>query len=207
MRALGARAALTSGILAALGTLSLVLFGILEASAIGSGTSGPSTFVRLSDALSGLGMLVAVPVAYRLHASWSTRAAGVSLVALAIGIASLAGYALVVLSYAAGIDQPTLQGPLTVAGLGGIGLWILLVSAGRGDAAINGSLRTLGVATGLGNLLLFVAYFVGGGSGAVGGQLAPGSALLLVGYAAGVIASDLGYPIWAIWLGRRLRAA
>jgi hypothetical protein len=204
----GATAALASGILAGLGTVSLVLFGIVEAPGrLGSGATEPSSFVRLSDAFGGLATLVAIPAAFRLHAAWRIRATRASRAALALGLASLAGYAVVVLPYAAGINEPTIQGPLTVVGLGSIGLWILLVSLGRADPALDGNLRRVGVATGLGNLVLFVAYFVGGGSSAVDGQqLVPGSLLLLVAYAAGSVSSQIGYPIWAILLGRRLWA-
>jgi hypothetical protein len=204
----GATAALASGILAALGAISLVLFGIFGGPAgTQSGASEPSPFVRLSDGFGGLAVLAALPAAFRLHAAWRARAADASRATLAIGVASLLGYAVVVLQYAAGVNDPSIQGPLTVAGLGGIGLWILLVSLARADPALDGHLRKLGVATGLGNLLLFVAYFAGGPTSLSSQPFLPWSPLLLVAYAAGSISSQLGYPIWALWVGRRWQAA
>jgi hypothetical protein len=198
-------AALASGVLAALGAFALVLFGIIEAAGgTPTGATEPSPFVRASDALGGLAMLAAIPVAFRLHAAWGERTALVGGATLAIALASLTGYAAVVLAYAAGIDAPTVEGMLAVLGIGGIGLWILLVSLNRTDPALHGGLRSLGIAIGLGNLALFVAYFMTDRVAAITEQhFGPVSVLLAVAYAAGAISSQFGYPIWAIWVGRR----
>lgn len=208
LAAYGGLAALTSGILAALAAASLLLLAVLEAPArLRSGATDPSSFVRLNDAFGGLAMLAAIPVAARLHQSWRGRAAAASTAVLRAGVGSLIGYAVVVLSYAGGLNRPTVQGPLTVVGLGGIGLWILLATLGRADPALGGGLRLVGLAIGAGNLLLFVAYFDGGGTAAITDQqLGPRSALLLAAYAAGTLSSQIGYPIWAVWLGRRWSA-
>jgi hypothetical protein len=207
MAGYGAGAALASGALAALGAVSLILFAAVGGAGLGPFAAEPSAFVRLSDALSGVAALVAIVVAVKLHAAWRQQATGASRTALTIGVASLTGYAVVVLSYAAGINEPAIQGPLTVVGIGGIGLWIALISLGRADPAVAGAVRGVGIAVGVGDLLLVAAYFLGGEASRIGSQeLTPLSLLILLAYAAGAISSQFGYPIWALWLGRRWRS-
>jgi hypothetical protein len=133
-----ANAALASGILAVLSAVSLILFGIVEAPAgVQSGATQAGTFVRLSDAFGGIAALVAIPVAFRFDSAWRRRGAGASRAALAVGLVSLIGYATLDLSYAGGINEPTIQGPLTVLAIGGIGLWILIASFVRADSALD----------------------------------------------------------------------
>ena len=68
-------------------------------------------------------------------------------------------------------------------------------------------MRWLGVAIGAGNVLLVVGFFGGSGTGAITDpKVVLQSPLLLVGAIASLLGGAIGYPIWAIWLGRRLGA-
>jgi len=208
----GAISALASGTLAALSAVFLVLFYAFEAPAIlQSGSSEAWTPLgRTNDALVGLAVLAAIPAAFRLHLSWGTRpsaSASVRGAALAVGLVSMVGLGLTQLAFAAGQVSSSVQGPIATLGLGGVGLWVVLVSLDRADQALRGTLRSVGILTGVGNLLLPLAFFAAGGAAAIDDpQSVLASPLLLVGFMAGILSSEIGYPIWAIWLGRRLRA-
>jgi len=208
----GAGSALASGLLAALSTVFLVLFYVFEAPAIleSGDTTAFAPLGRINDALVGLFALAAIPVAFRLHRRWRVKTGATttaSTAALPVGLASMIGLGTFQLLFAVGLIAPKAAGFSTI-GLGGLGLWVFLVSAGRAEEALRGRLRWLGMATGIGNLLLAAAFVGAGGIEAVDDPEAVfRMPLLLVGFLAGVIASEIGYPIWAIWLGRRLRAA
>ena len=208
----GATSALASGILAALSAVFLVLFYAFEASALleSGSTEAWTPLGRTNDALVGLAVLAAIPAAFRLQLSWDTKASGsrsVSRVALGVALVSMVGLGLTQLAFAAGLVSSSVQGPIATLGLGGVGLWVLLVSLGRADPALGGRLRWIGVLTGVGNLLLPLAFFAAGGAPAIEDpQSVLASPLLLVGFMAGILSAEIGYPIWAIWLGRRLRA-
>lgn len=150
LAAYGATAALASGVVVALGTVLLILTFATQASTIMEPVTELTPLDRASNALTGLGLLLAIPAAFRLHASWRTRAAGASGTALAIGIVSLLGYGLLVLLLAAGVVRPGDQSAASVVPLGGIGVWIFLVSFSRADPALSGVLRWMGLAVGCG---------------------------------------------------------
>lgn len=208
LAAYGETAALASGVVVALGTVFLILTVATQASTIMEPVTELTPLDRASNALTGLGMLLAIPAAFRLHASWRTRTAGASGTALAIGIVSLLGYGLLVLLLAAGVVRPGDQSAASVVPLGGIGVWIFLVSFSRADPALSGVLRWIGLAVGVGNVLLVIGFYGGGGSAAITDpEVVLESPLLLVGVFASLLSAQIGYPIWAIWLGRRLRRA
>lgn len=205
--AFGAPALLASGVVAALGTVFLFLTFATQASTIMEPVTELSPPDRAANALTGLSMLVAIPAAFRLHQSWRIRAPGASSAALAIGVVSLLAYGLLLLLVAGEFVRFRDASVATVVLLGGIGVWWFLVSAGRADPALGGIVRWLGVAIGVGNVLLVVGFFGGGGSGAITDpNVVLQSPLLLVGAIASLFGGAIGYPIWAIWLGRRLAA-
>ena len=208
LAAYGPTALVLSGFFAALGTIFLVLFFALEAPGLlSSGTETWTPLGRTNDALIGLAALVAIAAAFRLHQSWGTRAAGTSRVALVIGLVALLGVGIIQLPFAAGLISSAIAGPLVTVGLGGIGVWVFLVSLGRADQALNRTLRWIGIVTGVGYVLLPVAFFAAGGSGAIEDpQALFQSPFLIIAFTASVLSSQIGYPIWAIWLGRRLLA-
>ena len=207
LAAYGPTAALLSGALAALGTVFLLLTFATQASTITEPTTELTPLDRAANGLIGLAMLIAVPIAFRVHRSWRTQTPGASTATLVLGGVSLLAYGLLSLVLAAGTFEPGDVGSLSVIPLGGIGLWLVLVSVLAADTALEGWLRWLGIAIGLGLVLLPIGFFFGGGAAAAKNPaLTFESPLLLVSALVSLLAAQIGYPIWAIWLGRRWRA-
>ena len=207
LAAYGATSLLASGVVAALGTVFLLLTFATQASTLMEPVTELTPLDRAANGLMGLAALVAIPAAFRLHRSWRPRAAGASSVALAVGVVSLPSNGLLLLVLAGGFFRSSDVGVLSIIPLAGIGVWMFLVAFGRADPALGGVLRWLGLAIGVGNVLLAIGFYGGGGSAAVADpKIVLESPLLLVGVFASLLASQIGYPIWAIWLGRRLRA-
>jgi hypothetical protein len=207
LAAYGATAALVSGVVAALGTVFLFLTFATQASTLLEPVTELTPLDRAANGLGGLAMLLAIPVAFRLHQSWRAGAPLLSGTALAVGVISLLAYGILLLVFAAQLFNTGDVGTLSVVPLGGVGLWIILVSLGRADRALGGIVRWIGLAIGVGNLLLLVAFYGGGGTAAVNDpKLVFESPLLLAGVFASLLSAQIGYPIWAIWLGRRLQA-
>lgn len=208
LAAYGPRAALASGVVAALGTVTLFATFATQASTLSGVPAEQTALDRMANGLIGLSALIAIPVAFRLHLSWRTQAVGASATALMIGVVSLLAYGLLSLVLAFGPFRAGEIGSLIVVPYGGIGLWLLLVSLGRADRAIGGGvLRWLGVAIGLGFVFLPFGFFFGGGAEAAKNPaLTFELPLLLVSALVSLLAGQIGYPIWAIWLSRRWRA-
>lgn len=203
----GPAALFASGVVAALGTVFLFLTFATQAYTIMEPTTELTPLDRAANGLMGLSTLVAIPAAFRLHQSWRTRAARASTAALAVGVVSLFACGLLLLVLAGGFFRPADVGVISIVPLAGIGLWILLVSVGRADPALGGALPWIGLAIGVGELLLLVGFYGGGGAAAVTDpKVVFQSPLLLVWVLASLVASAIGYLIWAIWLGRRLGA-
>ncbi len=202
----GGTSALVSGAVAALGTVFLFATFASQASTLPEIPTEMSLTDRVANALIGVAMLIAVPVAFRVHRSWRMRAAGASTATLVLGAVSLLAYGLLSFVVAAGTSEPGDIGGLIVVPLGGIGLWLVLVSVWAADTALLGWLRWLGIAIGLGLVLLPIGFFFGGGAAAAKNPaLTFESPLLLVSALVSLLAAQIGYPIWAIWLGRRWR--
>lgn len=206
LAAYGAIALLASGLVAVISTVLLVLTFATQASTMMEPVTEMTPLDRAANGLMGLSLLVAIPAAFRLHQSWRNRAAGASTAALAVGVASLLGYGLLQLVLAGAFFRPADVGVISIVPLGGIGVWILLVCLGRADPALTGVPRWLGVAVGVGNVLLLLGFYGGGGAAAIADPtVVLESPLLLVSVMASLLALAIGYPIWAIWLGRRWR--
>ena len=203
----GAVAALASGVVAALGTAFLFLTFATQASTMLEPTAELTPLDRAANGLGGLAMLIAIPVAFRLHQSWRAGAPLLSGTALAIGVISLLANGILLLVFAAEVFNANDVGTLSIVPLAGVGLWIILVSLDRADRPLGDVLRWIGFAVGVGNLFLLVAFYGGGGTAAVNDpKLVFESPLLLAGVFASLLSAQIGYPIWAIWLGRRLQA-
>jgi hypothetical protein len=204
----GASAALVSGGLFALGTVVLVLFYALEApTVLASGNSDLWTPLgRTNDLLIGLSGLAAIPLAARVHDRWRTVKPWASVVVYAVALAAMLGIGVFGLISFTNLVPLTALGPFAVTALAGIGLWQLVVSLQSAEPAIHGRLRTLGIASGIGFLLELVAFLaIGGSSGMANPQDALRQPVFVAIGGIGLLASFIGYPIWAIWLGRRLR--
>jgi hypothetical protein len=202
----GARSALASGLLSLIGLVFLLLFYGLEApSLMEAGTTDRWVlFGRTNDALVGLAALAAIPLAARLHGSWRARAPGLSAAALAVGVAAMLLIGATQLAYAAALIPSAIQAALIGVLFVGIGAWLAVVNLGPADPALRSRLRWLGVATGVGYVLVALIALLYASTG--GGDPAVVFANPLVALAAGLglLGSNVGYPVWAIWLGRRL---
>lgn len=209
LAAYGAQAAVVSGVLSIVGTVVLLLFFALEAPAvIASGNSDLWTPLgRSNDLLVGLTGVAAIPLAALLRARWRIGAPGAT-PTYALGMVAMVALAAFGLLSFANLVPLTALGALGTGALAGLGAWQIVVSLRSGDPAIHRRLRQVGVVSGIGFVLELVAFLgVGGSSGIANPQAALSQPLFVAIGGVGLLAAFIGYPIWAIWLGRRLRRA
>ena len=206
LAAYGARAAIVSGVLSVIGTVFLLLFFALEGPALLE-TGSTEVWVplgRTNDAIVGLAALAAIPLAARLHVIWARRNPGASGATFTIALVALLATGIIQLVYAGNLissaTQTLLIGPL----FGGVGAWILAVSLAGAVDALRGRLRWVGVIAGLGYVFLFATTIIYAGSGGADPATAFQNPLFAALAAIGLLGLNFGYPVWAIWLGRRL---
>jgi len=212
LAAYGVQAAVVSGVLSVVGTVVLLLFFALEApTVIASGDSNVWTPLgRTNDLLVGLSALAAIPLAALLRERWRSRATGATAATeatatYAVGLVAMVGVGAFGVSSFANLLPLTALGALGTGGLAGLGLWQVFVSLRSADPALRGRLRQVGIVSGIGFILELVAFLAIGGSGGIADPQAALRQPLFVAIAGvGLIASFIGYPIWSIWLGRRI---
>jgi hypothetical protein len=205
----GAQAAVVSGVLSVVGTVVLLLFFALEApTVIASGSSDLWTPLgRTNDLLVGLSGVVAIPLGALLRERWRIGVPG-STPTYALGLVAMVAIGAFGLLSFANLVPLTALGALGSGALAGLGLWQVVVSLRSDDPAIHRRLRQVGVISGIGFILEFVAFLaVGGSSGMADPQAALRQPLFVAIGGVGLLASFIGYPIWSIWLGRRLGRA
>ena len=152
-------------------------------------------------------MFAAIPLPFRLHTSWRGRAPGLSSAALAVALVSMVVAGLVELAYAANLITTATQLSVIGPAFAGLGAWLLAIDLAPADSAQSGRLRWIGAATGLGCAALLASIVVIGGSGGFANpQAVLANPLFVALVALGTLSFSVGYPIWAIWLGRRLLA-
>ncbi len=205
LAAYGASAAIASGVLSVIGTVFLLLFYALEAPALVDRGGGWVPLGRTNDALIGLTALVAIPLAALLHTTWRVRAPVASNVAFAVAVVTMVATGVIQLIYAANLVSTATQLVVVGSALAGTGAWLVAVSIGRAASSVGGALRWIGVAAGIGYILLFAASVIYS-AGNLNQQAMRQNPPLLALFGIAVLASQIGYPVWAIWLGRRLRA-
>jgi hypothetical protein len=206
LAAYGAQAALVSGVLSVVGTVVLVLFFALEAPAVVAGGSSDlwTPLGRTNDLLVGLSGLAAIPLAALLRERWRGEAPWASST-YAVGLVAMLGMGTFGFLSFANLVSLTALGALGTGSLAAFGLWQLFVSLRSADTAMSGRLRTVGIVSGIGFVLEFIAFLaVGGSSGVADPQVALSQPLAVAIGGVGLLASFIGYPIWSIWLGRRL---
>jgi hypothetical protein len=203
----GRESALASGVLMLVATVFLFAFYALEAPAIlAEGADRWVPLGRANDALIGLAALAAIPLAALLHEAWRSRAAGVSATVFVIAVAGLVLIGIVQLVYAANLISTATQSLLTVAGWLGIGIWLIAVNAGKAHPALRGVLAWLGVAAGVGFIGVAAAVVLLGDA-VSDPDAALSNPLAIAAGLAGALALSIGYPIWALWVWRRLSGA
>jgi len=209
LAAYGAQAAVVSGVLSIVGTVVLLLFFALEAPAvIASGNSDLWTPLgRTNDLLVGLSALAAIPLAALFRERWrvgATAATGPT-ATYAVGLVAMLGVGAFGVSSFANLIPLTSLGAPAAGALAALGLWQVIVCLRSAEPALRGRLRKVGVVSGIGFVLEFLAFLaIGGSSGIADPRAALRQPLFVAIGGIGLLASVIGYPIWSIWLGRRL---
>lgn len=206
LAAYGARAAIASGILAVIALAFLLLFYALEAPALfaSGATDVWVPLGRTNDALIGLTALAAVPLAARLHVSWRPSQPGVSMLAFAIGAVAFVLVGATQLLFAANLVSTAVQTLLLGPLLLGVAAWLLAVNVGRADGALRGGLLAAGLAAGIGYGLTALTTLLYASAGGGDPRALFSNPILVVFAGLGLPLSQLGYPVWAIWLARRM---
>jgi hypothetical protein len=203
----GRKSALASGVLMLVATVFLFAFYALEAPAILAEDADKWVPLgRTNDALIGLAALAAIPLAALLHEEWRSRAAGLSVTVFVIAVAGLVLIGIVQLVYAANLISTATQSLLTEPGWLAIGVWLIAVNAGRAHPAMRGVLAWLGVAAGVGFMAVGAAVVLLGDA-VSDPEAALSNPLAIVAGLAGALTLSSIYPIWALWIWRRLSSA
>ena len=129
LAAYGATAALVSGVVAAIGMVFLFATVASQASTITQPTTEMSLIDRVADGLTGLAMLIAIPIAFRLDRSGRMRALAASRAILVVGLVPLLAYGLLLLVLVAQTFNSGDVGGLSVVPLGGIGCGLKIRSS------------------------------------------------------------------------------
>jgi len=190
-------AAYVSGIAAILGMVSLILFFALEApQATGTHFWGP-----VSDICPIVQMVSLLVVARAFYLMQRSSVPRLSLIAGAVGIAGMLGVALLqLLLIAKVIPFEQEVGPVVLA-TGVVGVWLILVNnLGRRQGSLPSRLAWMGIAVGAAFVLEPVMLSAPGG--AVAWRVFMSNYLLLTGSAVVFLVAYVGFPVWAIWLGR-----
>ncbi len=197
-------AAYLSGMAGILAMVTLLLFFGLEAtpnSAQGFHIWGP-----LSDICPIIQMLLLVVVARALYLMERQTAPGVSLFAEVIGMVGMLGVAVLQLLLILDVipfEQEV--GPVVVA-TGVVGVWLILANhIGRVQRLLPSHLAWLGIAVGV--AFLFEPAMLSMVGGGVDWRNIMSNYILLIGSALIFLVAYVGFPVWAIWLGRALTAA
>ncbi len=194
-------AAYITGIMSILGFVSLILFFALEAPQASTNPQGFHFWGFVSDISGPATMLPLLVVILALHEIERTRAPLLSRIAAAVGvIGALAVTLLQVLLIIKVLPFEQEVGPVVLA-TAAVGVWLVLSNhLGRVQRILPSRLAWLGIAVGASQVLYPVMFSVLGGSSFyenIGSNyllLTISSIILLVSY--------VGFPVWAIWLGR-----
>jgi hypothetical protein len=200
MRLIG-QLAIASGIVGILATVVLIAFYLFEAPQAVAAGAQTSRLGAINDGLGGVQLLLLVPVAATLRLT-SPRLSWLAAVA---GIAGFAGVGVTAELYVLGLIGSEVWYPIAAAGYVLIGVWIGTISLIGRSGYLPRGLTSLGVAIGVGILMIPVGVFLLGGLGALTDpRLALYNYPFLASIAIGIIATVIGLPIWSIWLGRNL---
>lgn len=200
-------AAYLSAVAAILGLVSLLLFFGLEAPhATANSGQGFHFWGPVSDICPIVQMLALLVVARTLYLMERPGAPGLTLFGSAIWIVGVLGVSLLQLLLIFKVmpfDQEV--GPVLVA-TAAVGVWLILVNhLGQRQKNLPSLVAWLGIAAGAAFVLEPVIFSALGG--AVAWQIIMSNYLLLIGSALVFLVSYVGFPVWAIWLGRVIASA
>ena len=200
-----------SGVIGLVGFIFLLLFYTLEVPAMveqGQLTDRPQTFGTLNDASYIFVALLLLPGALALYRATRTEAPALSLLGVVLGVVSLLAMAVTQALFVPRLIQTEQASPFLTISVGVVGVWLLLVCiAGRSTGTLPAGLVWLGIASGVGMVLLPVTYFLAGAPQASDLQAEMPGVPAMIGFGLGVLSHALGWPVWATWLGLNMMRA
>jgi len=197
---------LLSGVIGLVGFVFLLLFYTLEVPAMlaqGGLTDRPQTFGTLNDASYIFVALLLLPGALALYRATRTKAPALSLFGMVLGVVGLLAMAVTQALFVPRLIPTEQASPLLTIAVGVVGVWLLLVCiAGRSTGTLPGGLVWLGIASGVGMVLLPVTYFFAGAPQASNLQAEMPGVPAMIGFGLGILGQAIGWPVWVTWLGR-----
>lgn len=194
-------AAYITGIMSIVGFVSLMLFFALEAPQAAENPQGFHLWGLVSDISGPATMLPLLVVMLALHEIERERARVLSQIAVVIGvIGALAVTALQILLIIKVLPFEQEVGPVVFA-TALVGMWLILANhLGRVQQILPSRLAWIGILAGASQVLYPVMFQVLGGSRFYENIGSNYLALTISGII--FLVSYVGFPVWAIWLGR-----
>lgn len=147
-----------------------------------------------------------IPIALALHQRVHPRAANASRVATLIGIVGMSVLlAFSVLILLRVMTEPQ-SGMQTALAFGAIGVWLVTANYFARENTLPARLAWLGIFIGAAYVLFAIVFWISGAVNVESASELQRNIPFLAGYAALSLSSFILYPVWAIWLGRVLRA-
>ena len=192
-------AAYFSGFAAILGLVSLLLFFGLESTPITG--QGFHIWGPVSDISPILQMVSLLVIARALYLMQRPSATGLNLIGSAIGIVGMLGVALLQFLLIIKVIAFEQEVGLVLIATAAVDLWLIFVNyLGQRQGSLPSRLAWLGIAVGAAFVLEPVMLSAAGG--AVTWRVFMSNYLLLTGSAVVFLVSYVGFPVWALWLGR-----
>jgi hypothetical protein len=196
-------AAFITGVMAIVGLIAIILFFGLEAPTATANSQQFHFWGTLSDVSAPLTMIPLLVVILALHRFERSRAPVFSQVAAIVGVVGALGVTILqVLLIARVLSFEQEVGPVVVAN-GVVGVWQILANyLARLQQVLPSRLAWLGLAVGVAEALYPVLFQILGGASFYSTIGSNYVLLTLTGVI--FLVSYVGFPIWAIWLGRAL---
>lgn len=199
-------AAVLCGIAAILTLVTSVLFFWLEVPTVGTSAAQTHLWGPLSDLFPIIQMALLLVVAYAVFQIQRPGAPTLSLVAAIVGVIGMLG--VIVLQSLLMLKVIPFEqevGPMLFA-MGLVGVWLLIVNyLARRQSQLSSRLAWLGIAVGIAFVLELV--LLSAMSGVVNWQAMTSNYFFATWSALVFLVAYLGFPIWALWLGRTFMAS
>jgi len=197
---------LLSGLIGLVGFIFLLLFYTIEVPAMleqGQLTADPQTFGTLNDASYIFVALFLLPGALELYRATRSKAPALSQFGLVLGVVGLLAMAVSQVLFVPRLIPTEQAAALQTISAGVVGVWLLLVCiTGRSTGTLPGGLVWLGIASGVGMVLLPVTYFFAGTPQASTLQAEMPGVPAIIGFGLGILSQVIGWPVWTTGLGR-----
>ena len=190
-----------TGIVSIASLIFLALFFSIEAPQLAANPNSANIWGPLSDIAAPLAMLPLIVVMLVLHRDERVRAPLLSWVAIALGIVGAVAVILLQVMLVFKVLSCEQEGGPVVVAMGLVGMWLLAANyLGLVQHILPAKLAWLGILVGIAQAAYPVLFQILGGANFYNNI---GSNIVLM-ILTGVIflGSYIGFPIWAIWLGR-----